>query len=63
MPCFIVCIVFMFYVFVLSVFPCIIMLYCIDVRLSHLNKNYLFTYMEYFDSEYEQVLQSQFTPL
>jgi len=34
----------MSYVFVLNVFPCITVLHSIDVRLSHLNKNYLITY-------------------
>jgi len=43
MSCFIVCIAFMFNVFVLNVLPCITVPYCIDVRLSHLDKDYLLT--------------------
>jgi len=31
----------MFYIFVLNVLPCITVLYCIDVCLSYLNKDYL----------------------
>jgi len=34
-----------FYVFVLNVLSCITVLYCIDVRLSHLSKDYLLTYV------------------
>jgi len=45
MSCSIVCIAFMFYVFVLNVLPCTTVLYCIDVRLSHLNNDYLLTYL------------------
>jgi len=43
MSCFIACIAFLFYVCVLNV---LVMHYCaIDVRLSHLNKDYLLTYL------------------
>jgi len=34
-----------FMLFVLNVLQCIAVLYCIDVRLSHLNKYYLLTYL------------------
>jgi len=45
MSCLIVCIAFVFYVFVLNLFLCITVLYCIDVCLSHLNKDYLLNYI------------------
>jgi len=44
MSCFIVCIAFMFYVFVLNVLQYTTVLYCVDVHSSHLKKDYLLTY-------------------
>jgi len=44
MSWFIVCIAFMLYICVLNVLSCITVLYCIDVHLSHVNKDYLLTY-------------------